>query len=78
MIPAGKTLFEAFEMLDHFEAFEYMMQNTQDVYKRQGLVGYTSDEVNRRRKEIAIRKVNGAKVKDILRIFLKDIMKRCV
>ena len=29
MIPAGKTLFEAFEMLDHFEAFEYMMQNTQ-------------------------------------------------
>lgn len=40
-----------------------------------GLVGYTSDEVNRRRKEVAIRKVNGAKVKDILRIFLKDIMK---
>ena len=40
-----------------------------------GLVGSTSDEVNRRRKEIAIRKVNGAKVKDILRIFLKDIMK---
>lgn len=27
MIPTGKTLFEAFEMLDHFEAFEYMMQN---------------------------------------------------
>lgn len=40
-----------------------------------GLVGYTSDEVNRRRKEIAIRKVNGAKVNDILRIFLKGIMK---
>ena len=29
MIPAGKTLFEAFEMLDHFDAFEYMMQNTE-------------------------------------------------
>lgn len=29
MIPAGKTLFEAFEMLDHFEAFEYMMRNVQ-------------------------------------------------
>ena len=40
-----------------------------------GLVGYTSDEVNRRRKEIAVRKVNGAKVSDILRIFLKDIVK---
>lgn len=31
MIPAGKTLFEAFEMLDHFEAFEYMTHNTQHV-----------------------------------------------
>ena len=40
-----------------------------------GLVGYTSDEVNRRRKEIAIRKVNGAKVKDILHIFLRNIIK---
>ena len=29
MIPAGKTLFEAFEMLDHFEAYEYMIQHLQ-------------------------------------------------
>lgn len=29
MIPAGKTLLEAFEMLDHFDAFEYMVQNLQ-------------------------------------------------
>lgn len=29
MIPAGKTLFEAFEMLDHFDAFEYMVQHIQ-------------------------------------------------
>lgn len=29
MILASKTLFEAFEMLDHFEAFEYMVQNLQ-------------------------------------------------
>lgn len=27
MIPAGKTLWEAFEMLDHFDAFEYMIQH---------------------------------------------------
>lgn len=32
MIPAGKTLFEAFEMLDHFEAFEYVMQNAQHPF----------------------------------------------
>ena len=29
MIPAGKTLFEAFEMLDHFEAYEYVIQHLQ-------------------------------------------------
>ena len=29
MIPAGKTLFEVFEMLDHFEAYEYMIQHLQ-------------------------------------------------
>ncbi len=29
MIPTGKTLLEAFEMLDHFDAFEYMIQNTE-------------------------------------------------
>lgn len=31
MIPAGKTLFEAFEMLDHFAAFEYVAQNLSHV-----------------------------------------------
>ena len=39
-----------------------------------GLIGYTNDEINRRRKELAIRKVNGAESFDIIRIFLKDIM----
>ena len=29
MILASKTLFEAFEILDHFDAFEYVMQNLQ-------------------------------------------------
>lgn len=39
-----------------------------------GLVGYTADEVNRRRKEIAIRKVNGARTKDIMTLFIKDML----
>lgn len=29
MIPAGKSLWEAFEMLDHFDAYEYMTQHLQ-------------------------------------------------
>ncbi len=40
-----------------------------------GLIGYTTDEVNRRRKEIAIRKINGAVMRDIQQIFLKDLVK---
>lgn len=39
-----------------------------------GLVGYTNDEVNRRRKEMAVRKINGATLRDVLRIFLTDII----
>ena len=40
-----------------------------------GLIGYTNDEIGRRRKEIAIRKVNGASVGDILNLFSRDMMK---
>jgi putative ABC transport system permease protein len=38
-----------------------------------GLLGYTKDEINRRRKEVAIRKVNGATLVDILRMFMTDV-----
>ena len=38
-----------------------------------GLVGYTTDEVNRHRKEIAIRRVNGATVWDVQRLFARDV-----
>jgi putative ABC transport system permease protein len=40
-----------------------------------GLIGYTTDEVNRRRKEIAIRKVNGATGRDIGRMLVADVLK---
>lgn len=40
-----------------------------------GLIGYTNDEMNRRKKETAIRKVNGATILDIQRLFLKDIIR---
>jgi putative ABC transport system permease protein len=38
-----------------------------------GLLGYTNDEMNRRRKETAIRKINGATTAEIIRLFLTDI-----
>lgn len=40
-----------------------------------GLVGYVADEVNRRAKEIAIRKVNGTTAAKIVRLFCIDILK---
>jgi len=39
-----------------------------------GLFGYINDEIQRRSKEIGIRKVNGAQASDILKILNKDII----
>ena len=38
-----------------------------------GLIGYTNEEVRRRSKEIAIRKVNGAEVTNILKMLCRDV-----
>jgi len=38
-----------------------------------GLLGYTASEADRRRKELAIRKISGANLPDILRIFIMDL-----
>lgn len=40
-----------------------------------GLLGYTQDEINRRRSEIAVRKINGATVPEILRLFMNKVLK---
>ncbi|MFA6895393.1 MAG: FtsX-like permease family protein, partial [Bacteroidales bacterium] len=40
-----------------------------------GLIGYSQDEINRRRSEIAIRKINGATVSILMKMFLKNILK---
>ncbi|MCD7924128.1 MAG: FtsX-like permease family protein [Bacteroides sp.] len=39
-----------------------------------GLIGYVNDETQRRSKEIAIRKVNGAEASAILRLLARDIL----
>lgn len=40
-----------------------------------GLVGYTADEVQRRSKEVAIRKVTGYSTRQIVKLFITDILK---
>lgn len=39
-----------------------------------GLIGYVNDETQRRSKEIAIRKVNGAEAFHVLRLLTRDIL----
>jgi|WetSurMetagenome_2_1015567.scaffolds.fasta_scaffold00002_124 putative ABC transport system permease protein len=39
-----------------------------------GLLGYAVTEASRRSKELAIRKINGARISDIIVIFIKDLM----
>lgn len=38
-----------------------------------GLLGYTTTEANRRRKELAIRRISGANLSNILRLFIRDL-----
>jgi putative ABC transport system permease protein len=40
-----------------------------------GLIGFVRDESNRRSKEVAIRKVNGAVTGEIIRMFVVDVLK---
>ena len=40
-----------------------------------GLIGFVRDESNRRSKEVAIRKVHGAMVSEIIRMFVVDVLK---
>lgn len=39
-----------------------------------GLAAYVNSEVNRRTAEIAIRKINGARIREILNLFIRDIL----
>ena len=40
-----------------------------------GLIGYVSDEANRRSKEIALRKVHGAMSGEIVRMFVREVLR---
>ena len=41
IIPQGKTLFEAFEMLDHFKAYEFLLNQPQDTPLTENLLKET-------------------------------------
>ncbi len=43
-----------------------------------GLIGYIRDESQRRSKEMAVRKINGASAKEIIGVYVAEIVKLCV
>ena len=67
------------ELKNHFESVRIFRDSVLMaciailVITLMGLIGYTNEEVRRRSKEIAIRKVNGAEVSDILKMLCRDV-----
>ena len=62
----------------HFRNTVYMTFGCILLIVLMGLIGYISDEIQRRSKEIAIRKVNGAEASSILRLLSVGILKVAV
>lgn len=69
-----KRISEAYNSVRVFRNATLMAAITMFFVMLMGLIGYTTDEVRRRSKEIAIRKVNGAEASSILELLSKDIL----
>ena len=67
-----RDLFMSIRNLGHYTLFGLVIAI---VIALIGIIGYTEEEVARRRKEIAIRKVNGAGFGDILSLFVRRYLK---
>ena len=69
-----KVIMEQYNSVRVFRNATLMAAVTMFFVMLMGLVGYTTDEVRRRSKEIAIRKVNGAEASMILELLSKDVL----
>lgn len=68
-----KMVADAYNSVRVFRNATLMAAVTMFFIMLMGLIGYTTDEVRRRSKEIAIRKVNGAEASSILELLSKDV-----
>ncbi len=73
--PYSDFVVKQYHSTDGFRVGTLVTGITVLVIALMGLIGYTTDEVNRRRKEIAIRKVNGATARDIFHMLVADVLK---
>lgn len=75
VMPYSDLVVNQYQSTDGFRMGTLVTGITALVIALMGLIGYTTDEVNRRRKEIAIRKVNGATARDIFHMLVTDVLK---
>lgn len=78
VIPYSDLVVDQYRSTNGFREGTLVTGITALVIALMGLIGYTTDEVNRRRKEIAIRKVNGATGRDIGRMLVADVLRLSV
>lgn len=78
VMPYSDLVVNQYQSTDGFRMGTLVTGITALVIALMGLIGYTTDEVNRRRKEIAIRKVNGATARDIFHMLVADVLKLSV
>lgn len=76
--PYSDLVVKQYQSTDGFRMGTLVTGITALVIALMGLIGYTTDEVNRCRKEIAIRKVNGATARDIFHMLVADVLKLSV
>ena len=69
-----QTIHEAYNPVRVFSNATLLAAVTMFFVMLMGLIGYTTDEVRRRSKEIAIRKVNGAEASTILELLSRDVL----
>ncbi|MDD5821242.1 MAG: ABC transporter permease [Prevotella sp.] len=78
VMPYSDLVVNQYQSTDGFRMGTLVTGITALVIALMGLIGYTTDEVNRRRKEIAIRKVNGATARDIFHMLVADVLRLSV
>lgn len=78
VMPYSDLVVNQYQSTDGFRVGTLVTGITALVIALMGLIGYTTDEVNRRRKEIAIRKVNGATARDIFHMLVTDVLELSV
>ena len=78
VIPYSDLVVDQYRSTNGFRVGTLATGITALVIALMGLIGYTNDEVNRRRKEIAIRKVNGATARDIFRMLVADVLRLAI